>query len=571
MHPALLDLATGWAMGLIEGYKPDHLWVPVSYASVQVFRPLPAEVLSHVRSAGANSAARPVAVFDITLATPEGEVCAEIRGFTIRRLEGALAFPAPDPRALEPEGSAEKPMSPAEERLVAAFRQGIRPEEGAEAFGRAVAAGLAQVYVSSLPLPDLIARTAAVEAEKPGEAGFERPDLDNAYVEPRNDIERRLVGFWQELLGVGRVGVEDSFFDLGGHSLIAVRLFAMVKKAFRVEFPISVLFEAPTIAACARLIAEATGGSLEDTPEGAAGEAQATARAPQRRFTHLVPMHQGEGGAKLPFFLVAGMFGNVLNLRHLAHLLGHDRPFYGLQARGLYGDDAPHATFPEARWTTSPSCGRCSRRGPIFWAASRAGSDRLGDGAAAGGGGRRGGAGRAAGHAGADAACAEPPRQGVDQDGRIAGQGPGYLLEWARARREWKRASRLPKVDAGGEAAFHNAAIEAAFRAALPVYDMQPRAGATVLFRPPLDRHWQVSAGRWVSRAREYVLPDNDLGRYAPALEVIEVPGDHDSMVLEPNVRVLAARMRAAIAAVEARGPRSCPSPRRRSRPWRGF
>ena len=41
-------------------------------------------------------------------------------------------------------------------------------------------------------------------------------------------------------------------------------------------------------------------------------------------------------------------FGNVLNLRHLAQLLGGDRPFYGLQARGLYGDAAPHASLPEA-------------------------------------------------------------------------------------------------------------------------------------------------------------------------------------------------------------------------------
>ena len=61
-----------------------------------------------------------------------------------------------------------------------------------------------------------------------------------------------LAGFWQELLGVDQVGVDDSFFDLGGHSLIAVRLFVMIKKAYRVEFPISVLFEAPTIEAARR-------------------------------------------------------------------------------------------------------------------------------------------------------------------------------------------------------------------------------------------------------------------------------------------------------------------------------
>ncbi|GAB1360921.1 type I polyketide synthase [Rhodobacter sp.] len=97
MHPALMDLATGWAMDLIEGYKPDHLWVPVSYARLRAFRPLPARIVSHVRNAAPNAAARPTASFDITLATPEGEVCVKIEGFTIRRLDGALSFPRRKP------------------------------------------------------------------------------------------------------------------------------------------------------------------------------------------------------------------------------------------------------------------------------------------------------------------------------------------------------------------------------------------------------------------------------------------------------------------------------------------
>ena len=59
-------------------------------------------------------------------------------------------------------------------------------------------------------------------------------------------------------------------------------------------------------------------------------------------------MHAVQGGAGTPFFLVAGMFGNVLNLRHLAHLVGSDRPFYGLQARGLLGGDDPHDDLVEA-------------------------------------------------------------------------------------------------------------------------------------------------------------------------------------------------------------------------------
>ena len=49
------------------------------------------------------------------------------------------------------------------------------------------------------------------------------------------------------------------------------------------------------------------------------------------------------------------------------------------------------------------------------------------------------------------------------------------------------------------------------------------------------------------------MFEDNDLTQFAPGLEVIEVPGDHDSMVLEPNVRVLAARLKELLAALDAR------------------
>lgn len=549
LHPALMDIATGWAMGLIAGYRPDHLWVPVSYGRIRVFRPAPAEMASHIRNAAANSAEKSTASFDITLACPDGTVTAEIAGFTIRRLEGGLTFPPPDPRSLEPDQPVEKPLSPAEERLMANFRQGIRPEEGAEAFARALSSAAPQVFVSSLPLPDLIRQTGAATVEKADGAAFDRPDLDTDYIEPRNDIERTLVSFWQDLLGLSRVGVEDNFFDLGGHSLIAVRLFAQVKRAFRVEFPISVLFEAPTIAACARLIEDQIGPSQDGA---AASEEAAPALRPQtRRFTHIVPMHQGEGGLKTPFFLVAGMFGNVLNLRHLAQLLGHDRPFYGLQARGLYGDDAPHDDFVQAARDYIAEMRQVQPHGPyllggfsggglIAWEIAR----QL----------------ETAGETVPLLLLLDTPVPLRPSLGRIdkalikwaelRAKGPRYLLEWARARWDWERRKRQPQ-HAPAEASFHNAAIEAAFRAALPRYSMTVRAGRTVLFRPPLDRRWQVSGGRWVSTAKEYVLPDNDLTPYAPALRVVEVPGDHDSMVLEPNVRVLAAAMKAILEAAE--------------------
>ena len=547
LHPALMDLATGWAMSLIAGYRPDHLWVPVSYGLIRVLRPLPGDIVSHVTNATDNRADGETATFNVTLATPEGEVCVEIEGFSIRKLEGGLQFGPPDPRELEFDDGPghDKPLSPAEERLLHAFSQGIRPDEGAQAFGRAVALGQPQIIVSSLDLPALIRQTAEADAAKSEGQTFDRPDLETAYVAPRSDIERTLVGFWQELLGVGQVGVEDSFFDLGGHSLIAVRLFAMVKKAWRVDFPISILFEAPTVAACAALIAAQVGDSVE-------GAAVAKPAAPARRFAHLVPMHQGEGGPRRPFFLVAGMFGNVLNLRHLAQLIGGDRPFYGLQARGLLGDQAPHATLPEAAADYIAELRQVQPRGPYMLGGFSGGGLTAWEMA------------RQLRDAGEEVSVLVlldtplPMRPALSRADKAAikwaeikAEGPAYLLRWARARWAWEMQKRRPKTDADSPAQFHNAAIEAAFRHAIAVYDLPVWQGAAVLFRPPLDRKWQVTGGKWVSSAKEYVFDDNDLTRFAPALEVIEVPGDHDSMVLEPNVRVMAARLKSVIAHAE--------------------
>jgi acyl transferase domain-containing protein/thioesterase domain-containing protein len=552
MHPALLDLATGWAMELIAGYRPDRLWVPVSYARVRVYAPLPARLVSWVRNAGDNRADGPSARFDITLATPEGRVLVEIEGFAIRRLDGPLTLAQP-PAAGELEypdtpGAPARPLSAAEDRLRRAVAAGIPPAEGAAALDRALATGLPAVVVSSLDLPALIRQAEAAPPDAPGEGQrFNRPDLDSAYLAPRTDIERALAGFWEDLLGVDRVGVEDDFFALGGHSLIAVRLFAMIRKTWATDFPISVLFEAPTVARCAALIAERLG-----VPADGAGDGAAPAPRPARRFTHLVAMHEGEGGPRTPFFLVAGMFGNVLNLRHLAQLIGADRPLYGLQARGLFGDAPPHDTLDAAAADYIAEMRQIQSAGPYLvggfsgggltaWEIAR----QL----------------RAAGEGVAGVVLLDTPlpvRPALGRRDRLLirlaelrAEGPGFLTRWARDRIAWEVARRRPRDDEAPDA-FHDTAIEAAFRAALPRYRLAPLPVPVALFRPPLDRRFAVSGGRFVSTAREYVWPDNQWGPFAPALSVHEVPGDHDSMVLEPNVRVLAARLRDWLDAAEA-------------------
>lgn len=550
LHPGLMDLATGWAMELIEGYAPTHLWVPVSYRSVRVYRALPNRVVSWVRNAGDNHAESEIAIFDITIATPEGEVCVDITGFSIRRMESSAGF-ATTGTVTPVVGSVARadtlrPLSPAEERLRHNLSQGILAEEGGGLFLRALALGAPQVIISSQPLPDLIAQASQTDTtDEGGGHTFERPELDSDYVEPEGAIETTLAGFWSELLGVEQIGVEDSFFDLGGHSLIAVRLFAQIRKTYNVDFPISVLFEAPTIRKVAALIAE-RGGNAGET-EDAGGQGTAPQSQMERRFTHLVPMHSGEGGPLTPFFLVAGMFGNVLNLRHLAHLIGADRPFYGLQARGLYGDEEPHHSITEAAHDYIAEMRQVQPHGPYM----------------------------VGGFSGGGIIAFEIARQLRDQNEETAAvilldtplpqraavtprdslminwlnlreEGASYLTTWVKKRILWELKKRRGKVEAEEDAGpqFHDVAIEAAFLESASSYEVQPWDGPLSLFRPPLLARWEVAPGRLVDSDKYYMFHDNDWMRYAPNLDVFEVPGDHDSMVLEPNVRVLASRIK---------------------------
>lgn len=70
----------------------------------------------------------------------------------------------------------------------------------------------------------------------------------------KDDIEKRLAGIWQELLGIPAIGPDENYFDLGADSAMTVQLFAQVEKVFKVNIPIPALFEAPTIREFASVI-----------------------------------------------------------------------------------------------------------------------------------------------------------------------------------------------------------------------------------------------------------------------------------------------------------------------------
>jgi NAD(P)-dependent dehydrogenase (short-subunit alcohol dehydrogenase family) len=139
------------------------------------------------------------------------------------------------------------------------LRLGLSDVDGVEAFRRVLAAGLPQVAVSTRDLAARMRRAErpaaatadappAASAAVPGGRTHARPALSTEYVAPRDELEQSITGICQELLGVAPLGVHDNFFELGAHSLLALRMIARLNEALGVELPPNRFFEAPTVA-----------------------------------------------------------------------------------------------------------------------------------------------------------------------------------------------------------------------------------------------------------------------------------------------------------------------------------
>src|SRR5436853_591828 len=94
---------------------------------------------------------------------------------------------------------------------------------------------------------------AAIDKVQPARPVYPRPNMAIAYVAPRSDLERRLAEIWQQVLGIEQVGVHDSFFDLGGDSVLAIHVISRAG-ATGIQLTPPQLFQFPTVAQLAAAV-----------------------------------------------------------------------------------------------------------------------------------------------------------------------------------------------------------------------------------------------------------------------------------------------------------------------------
>ena len=160
------------------------------------------------------------------------------------------------------------------------------------------------VKLSSLPMtPNGKVDRKSLPAPEIGAQGGSRE-----YVLPRTPLEEKLAETWGQILGGGRVGVDDDFFELGGHSLLAVRLISEVQRVTGVQVAVaSFLSGTPTVAGMAKVISEGA----------------------QNSSGQLLFKVQ-PNGTKPPLFFVHAHETSLLTLRHFTQVLGPDQPLIAL-------------------------------------------------------------------------------------------------------------------------------------------------------------------------------------------------------------------------------------------------
>lgn len=163
------------------------------------------------------------------------------------------------------------------------------------------------------------------------------------YVAPRDSLELRMALLWENILGISPISIKDNFFDMGGDSLLSIRLISAINREFGVRIPLQGIFQSGTVEQLASLLRR----------DGAFSA-----------WSPLVCLQAQ--GSKSPIFCVHAAGGIVFRYLQVASLLGKERPFYGIQARGIEPGDEPYDSIEDMAADYARAIRAIQPRGPYL-------------------------------------------------------------------------------------------------------------------------------------------------------------------------------------------------------------
>jgi amino acid adenylation domain-containing protein len=344
-------------------------------------------------------------------------------------------------------------------------------------------------------------------------------------VAPRDDLELELIKIWENVLGVHPIGVKDNLFSLGGHSLLIARLSDQIEKVFNKHLSLTTIFQAPTVEQMANILRQ----------DGWSGIEQA--------LTAIQPK-----GTKPPLFLCEG----VTIYYPLVSYLGLDQPLYGLVAPIHERQSATPNTVKELAAQYIQEMRTLQPEGPYYLAGLSFGG----------------------------IVAFEMAQQLTAQGQNVAllglfdtilpdaykplaihkrvcyhlrqayNKGPTYILMQLNERSQSLKSKFMRMyskfyLNRGGEVlhALEYHAMREVNDEAERIYAPQVYPGEVILFKAanPVDAH------------TSYVEHDGGWGKLAAGgMEIYDVPGDHLSILQEPNVKVLAEQLKICLAKAQA-------------------
>ncbi len=257
---------------------------------------------------------------------------------------------------------------------------GIASTDAVDAFEQFLASDLASVIISPIPLEHLgLARSAPTGSAQSASAAS--ATTSSVALEGLTPTEQKLAAIWNQLLGHDEIAPEDQFIELGGTSLMAVKMFTQIDRQFGVELPVETVLEAPSLAELAAVLeahgagvsaadapanngsaaasngsASGNGSSADNGSNGAGAGASAATRggavaataakiaAASAKPKIRVRVRPGSGA---PLYLVHAHGGTVLSYERLARHLRADIDVNGFQSQGIDGVAEPLTTISD--------------------------------------------------------------------------------------------------------------------------------------------------------------------------------------------------------------------------------